>query len=55
MLTELEKKEIELLKKDPDVKLAKRAEKQKQYLYQLRSLKRKGQKIREAMEGKNNA
>ncbi len=51
MLTEKEIKELEELKKDPDVKLARKYEnsKAKQRLYQLRSLKRRGQKIREQL------
>lgn len=51
MLTEEEIKEIEALKKDPDVKLAKKYDykKEKQRLYQLRSLKKRGQRIRELL------
>lgn len=52
MLTEEEIKEIETLKKDPDVKLAKKYDnkKEKQRLYQLRSLKKRGQRIRESLQ-----
>ncbi len=52
MLTEEEIKEIETLKKDPDVKLAKKYynKKEKQRLYQLRSLKKRGQRIRESLQ-----
>ncbi len=50
MLTEAERKELEALKNDEDVKRGRRAEydKEKQSLYRLRSLKKKGMQLRES-------
>lgn len=48
MLTEDEKRELEMLKKDEDVKRARKYDKDKQYLYKMRWLKKKGQLLRES-------
>lgn len=52
MLTKEEREELERLKKDTDVKLARRHEvdKEKRYLYRLRNLKKKGVALRKANE-----
>ena len=46
--TEDEKRELEMLKKDEDVKRARKYDKDKQYLYKMRWLKKKGQLLRES-------
>lgn len=48
MLSEEEKKELEMLKSDPAVKLATKSyyDKDKQRLYRLRWLKKKGEKLK---------
>lgn len=48
MLSEEERKELEMLKKDEDVKRARKYDKDKQYLYKMRWLKKKGQLLRES-------
>lgn len=51
MLTAKEKKELEELKKDPDVILARKVRNQeKSYLYSLRNLKKEGKQLREGVK-----
>lgn len=50
MLSDEERKELEMLKKDEDVKRARKRiyNKEKQQLYKLRYLKKKGMQLRES-------
>ena len=48
MLSESERKELERLKRDPLVKLGRQVEREKQELYRLRMLRKKGLAAKES-------